>query len=223
MIFLCRANCSEDWLYYFPFISFTHVKKPHGGKHRHAVDSIKLWTRTNNISVAEVSRNCLRVNAKRTCIAMVTWWDMTDCHFALDYAGGIIDAVRIFAVNGRVAVVIQLVVAGHFRILCGCAWFCITYAPGTVRGTDNITWVLADAGADSAGIAHVEAFVDGAVTVVVDTVAKLSGAGVDVGIVVVAIHRSTVPTFYIIGVTIVVGAGLAVGSSAAVIRIGAVG
>jgi hypothetical protein len=148
---------------------------------------------------------------------------MTNRHFALDYAGGIIDAVRIFAVNGRVAVVIQLVVAGHFRILCGCAWFCITYTPGTVRGTDNSTWVLADAGADSAVIAHVEAIVDGAVTVVVDTVAKLSGAGVDVGIVVVAIHRSTVPTFYIIGVAVVVGAGLAVGSSAAVIRIGAVG
>ena len=60
-------------------------------------------------------------------------------------------------------------------------------------------------------------------TVVVDTIAKLSSAGVDVGIIVVAIHRSTVPTFYIIGVAVVVGTGQAVGSSAAINRIGAVG
>ena len=69
---------------------------------------------------------------------------------------------------------------------------------------------FADTNARGASISHREAFVDGAVTVVVDTIAKLSSAGVDVGIIVVAIHRSTVPTFYIIGVAVVVGTGHAV-------------
>ena len=71
------------------FISFMHRNLLHGSACRHAVGSIQLRTRTNNISVAQVSRNCLRVNAKRTCIAIVTWWDMTDWHFAGYHITGI--------------------------------------------------------------------------------------------------------------------------------------
>ena len=74
-----------------------HSNLLHGSACLHAVDSIELRTRTNNVSVAQVSPNCLRINAKRTCIGMFTWWDMTDCHFS----GYHITGIRILITGGH--------------------------------------------------------------------------------------------------------------------------